>query len=137
MRIVIFKDNSIAAVALLEKSVQKWLENSSELLEAQVKENTAVDTGKTRNGWTHQVNNLSHQAIIGNPYKNSVWEEFGTGEYALNSRGRKKGWSYIDDDGNWHFTYGKYPRRPFHNAFEKRKHDIINHAKKLIMEGFK
>lgn len=137
MKIVIFKDNSVDAVALLEKTVDNWLEASSEILENQVKANTAVDTGKTRNAWNSKINNSLHQAIIANSTENAVWEEFGTGEYALNGNGRKGGWVYIDKNGGGHFTYGKSPRRPLYNAFEKRKHYIINLAEKLIREEFK
>lgn len=32
--------------------------------------------------------------------------EYGTGEYAENGKGRKGGWSYKNNDGNWVFTRG-------------------------------
>ena len=45
----------------------------------------------------------------------------GTGEYALNGDGRKGGWVYKDDKGEFHFTFGKTPLRPFFTAMTKLK----------------
>jgi hypothetical protein len=53
--------------------------------------------------------------------ENAIWEEFGTGEYALEGNGRKGGWCYVDKDGKGHFTYGKKPNRALFNAHEKLK----------------
>ena len=51
----------------------------------------------------------------------AIWEEFGTGEYALHGDGRKGGWFYEDEKGVGHFTHGKQPKRPLHNAFVSKK----------------
>jgi len=32
--------------------------------------------------------------------------EYGTGEFAEGGNGRKGGWRYKDEEGNWHFTFG-------------------------------
>ncbi len=136
MKLILFKNNSVEAISLLENTAEKWLEKSAEIIENQVKDNTFVKTGKTKNGWTHNVNVKEKNAVVGNPLKNAVWEEFGTGEYALNGNGRKGGWFYMDEKNIGHFTYGKRPRRPLCNAFEKRKSEVINLAKSLFQEEF-
>lgn len=104
-------------------------------LESQVKRNTKVDTGQTKNAWTHQVKQSGEDTTgtVGNPLENSIWEEVGTGEYALNGDGRKGGWFYVDEKGDGHFTHGKAPRRPFHKAYTSLKAKLI----KRIQEVFK
>lgn len=111
------------------------LEEVAGELESQVKRNTAVDTGQTKNSWTHNVKSTKEQytATIGSPMENAIWEELGTGEYALNGDGRKGGWFYVDEKGNGHFTHGKHPRRPLWKAYTTMKNKII----KRIQDAFK
>ena len=71
-------------------------------------------------------------ATVGSPLENAVWEEFGTGEYALNGDGRKGGWFYEDDEGKGHFTRGKKPRRALHRAFETKKTPLIKLAEEIF-----
>ena len=61
-------------------------------------------------------------------------EAFGTGEYAAHGDGRKGGWSYQDDSGNWHHTKGKTPNRTLQRAFEGTKAAIIRRAKEIFKE---
>ena len=60
-----------------------------------------------------------HEAIIGSSDQNAIWEEFGTGEHALQGNGRKGGWSYQDEKGDWHYTTGKKPSRAFFKAYTR------------------
>lgn len=111
------------------------LEEAAGELESQVKRNTAVKTGQTKNSWSHNVHDWGDEfeAEVGSDYENAIWEEFGTGEYALNGDGRKGGWFYEDAEGNGHFTHGKKPRRPFHKAYITLKPKLI----KFIQDRFK
>ena len=116
------EDNSIKVKGAISDACSQWLEEAAAEMEAQTKRNqTRVDTGDTKGGWTHTVNGLT--ATIGNPLENAIWEEYGTGEYALEG-GRKGGWSYRDKKGEWHFTRGKKPLRPLHKAFTANKAKI-------------
>lgn len=130
-----FKDFSIQVKAALKDIAPKVLEEVAGEVESQVKRNTAVDTGQTKNSWTHRVQSSGdqHTATIGSPLQNAVWEEFGTGEYALNGDGRKGGWFYVDEKGKGHFTHGKHPRRPLFKAYTTLKNKII----KRIQDAFK
>lgn len=130
-----FKDFTVEVKGTMDALAYTVLEEVAGELEAQVKRNTAVDTGQTKNSWTHRVesDNDKHTATIGSPLQNAIWEEFGTGEYALNGNGRKGGWFYVDEEGNGHFTHGKKPKRPFHNTYVSLKDPII----KRIMGVFK
>ena len=75
------------------------------------------------------VDTTFHEATVGSSDENAIWEEFGTGEYALQGNGRKGGWVYKDANGEFHHTYGKTPSRAFWNAFTALKDKIINRIK--------
>lgn len=130
-----FNDYSVEVITKLNDIAQASLEEASGELESQIKRNTAVASGQTKGSWQHRLKRSGdkHTATIGSPLQNAIWEEFGTGEYALNGDGRKGGWSYQDERGEWHFTRGKHPRRPAHTAYTAMKKAII----KFIQGEFK
>lgn len=127
-----FADNSVAVKAAMNNALNRWLYEASFALESQVKQNTAVDTGQLKGSWDFSVDESKGEAIIGSPLENSIWEEFGTGEYAMNGDGRKGGWYYVDSKGNGHFTKGKKPRRALHKAFHTKKASIIRKAEEIL-----
>lgn len=117
-----FTDNSLKVKGLMEDICEAWLEEAAGELEAQAKRNqTRVDSGQTKGGWTHQVDASAKTATVGNPLENAIWEEYGTGDYALKGDGRKGGWVYRDAKGEFHRTHGKTPLRPLHKAFTSTK----------------
>ena len=145
---VIFKDFSDEVNRKINALGVAWLEEASGEVEAQTKRNTKVDTGKTKSSWEHKVDEGELTAEVGSRYKNALWEELGTGEYALNGDGRKGGWVYknpnatFNKDGSLRknskygafvFTLGKKPRRALHRAYESNKNKII----KSCQERFK
>ena len=129
---VTFRDNSMLVKTALRKALGTWLEETAYVIESQAKQNTAVDTGQTKNSWTHVVDLQRGIATIGNPLENAVWEEYGTGDYALEGNGRKGGWFYVDNEGIGHFTHGKKPRRMLHNAFHTKKTAVIRRAEEIL-----
>ena len=132
-----FHDFSIQVKAAIEASADAVLEEVAGELESQVKRNTAVKTGQTKGSWTHTIRSggNTHEAVIGSPMENAIWEEFGTGEYALNGNGRKGGWFYVDEEGKGHYTHGKHPRRPFWKAYTALKSAIIKRIQDAIKGG--
>ncbi len=132
-----FEDNTIKLQAVVGERITIALEEAAGELESQVKRNTRVDTGQTKNSWQHHVRGSmtdgQHVATVGSPLENAIWEEFGTGEFALNGDGRKGGWSYKDEKGVWHHTMGKKPSRALHNAVTAKKTKII----KIISDSLK
>jgi hypothetical protein len=123
---VIFEDYTIDVQGAMSDKVNAVLEECAGELESQVKRNTRVDTGKTKNSFQHKVVDSEHAAYIGSNYENAIWEEFGTGEYAIEGNGRKGGWVYKDAKGDWHKTTGKKPTRAFWKAFNSLKNAIIS-----------
>jgi len=126
---VIFEDNTIKLQEAMSERIEAALEEAAGELESQVKRNTRVDTGQTKNSWQHNVTGSmmagQHIATVGSPLENAIWEEFGTGEYALAGDGRKDGWSYRDEEGVWHHTMGKKPSRALHNAVTSKKAKLV------------
>lgn len=121
---VIFKDFTIQVQSVIDDRINAALESAAGEVESQAKRNSRVDTGKTKNSFQHQVDDGSHTAYIGSNEENAIWEEFGTGEYALHGNGRKGGWFYKDTKGNGHFTHGKKPSRAFWKAFNSKQGKI-------------
>lgn len=113
-----FEDYSIEVKAALNEAVIAFLHEAAGELESQVKRNTPVDTGQLKGSWDYKVYEQKGEAVIGSPLENAIWNEFGTGQYALHGDGRKTPWKYQDVKGEWHTTTGKRPQRSFHYAFE-------------------
>lgn len=137
-----FHDYSIEVKKAMNSRIEAALAECAGELVSQVKRNSRVDTGKTKNSFRYGISRNfadgSFTAHIGSSDENAIWEEFGTGEYALNGDGRKGGWWYKNPKAKYTktgklrkgsrefiFTYGKKPSRAFWNAFIKKKDKII------------
>ena len=155
---VIFEDYTIKAQTLIDNRINAVLEECACELESQVKRNSRVGIGnsaKTKNSFMHRVLRTSerYEATIGSSEENAIWEEFGTGEFALNRNGRKGAW-YVPVDGyvgrkptyngkvvvvygkegkKFYKTNGKKPSRAFWKAYTSLKSKII----KRIQEAMK
>lgn len=132
-----FVDNRVQVNKALDDAAGAFLlEASFEIVSAAAR-GSRVDSGQLKGSWKANVNESKGEAVIGSELENAIWEEFGTGEYAAKGDGRKGGWSYQDDSGNWHHTTGKKPNRTLQRAFDGAKGKIINRAKQIFKEGMK
>lgn len=128
---VVFKDFTKIVLDKIHATGEQFLEEVGGEVEAQTKRNTKVDTGKTKGSWEHIVDTDKMEVQIGSRYQNALWEEFGTGIYALNGDGRKTKWVYKSPkDGKFYTTVGKKPRRALYRAYESKKNAIIREAKR-------
>ena len=127
-----FKDFTIEVKDVINDGVNVVLEECAGELESQVKRNSRVATGKTKNSFRHKVDEDTHVAYIGSSDENAIWEEFGTGEHALEGNGRKGGWAYRDEKGDWYFTHGKKPSRAFWKAYTSMKNKIIKRIQEFM-----
>lgn len=128
-----FEDNRIEVKGILQDAAVAFLNEAAGEVKSQAQRNSRVRTGNTRGSYEYGVDEGDLQAEIGSNFENAIWEEFGTGEYALNGDGRKGGWAYKDEKGEYHFTKGKKPNRPLYNAFTALRSKII----KMAEEQFK
>lgn len=127
-----FHDFNINVKTAMSERAIAWLYEAAGEIESQTKRNTRVDTGQTKNSWDYRVDESNLEATVGSPLENALWEEFGTGEYALHGDGRKGGWNYKDKKGEWHHTFGKRPNRAFYRAFTSLKHALIRSAEEYM-----
>ena len=132
---VVFKDFTKVVLDKIHDTGEQFLEEVGGEVEAQTKRNTKVDTGKTKNSWEHIVNADKMEVQIGSRYKNALWEELGTGIYALNGDGRKTKWVYKSPkDGKFYATVGKKPRRALYRAYQSKRNLIIREARRRFKE---
>lgn len=123
-----FEDNRVQVKAELESAAIAFLHKAAGEIQSRTRRNSRVQTGQTKGSYEYHVDESELEAQIGSGLENAIWEEFGTGEYALNGDGRKGGWVYRDEKGNYYHTKGKTPNRPLHNAFTALKNKIIRMA---------
>lgn len=147
---IIFIDNSDDIKNLLEEKVIAAIYETAGEIESAAKRNTRigkVNGGKTKEGWGYNVDEGSLTAYIGNTQENAIWEEFGTGEYALEGKGRSGGWYIMIGEGEGQIpekvakaykmkiycgkdgkrfvhTYGKKPSKALQRAYIKNKHAL-------------
>ena len=132
-----FTNNSARVKEAIDDAVIAYLHEAGGELEAQVKRNTKVGSGQLKSSWKYTVDESKGECTVGSPLENAIWEEFGTGEFALNGDGRKGGWSYQDEKGEWHHTYGKAPKRAFKRAFDSLKNALIQRAEEVLKARLK
>ncbi len=91
-----YTDNSLKKKRSLTSSITSFAhEQGGELITA-IRNNSRADTGQTKGSYEYRVvsNGGETTIYVVSNYKNAIWEEYGTGEYALNKDGRKGGWVY-------------------------------------------
>lgn len=94
-----FEDNRVKVKEALKQAGIAWLYEAAGEIEAQTKRNTRVDRpgAPTKSSFRYEVDEGKGEATVGSDQENAVWEEFGTGEYALKHDGRKTPW-YVPVD---------------------------------------
>ena len=146
-----FEDNSVKILRALDDVGQQWLEDATRILHRQVVQNTRVDTGQTKSSWKKVVE--GDKGIVGSTSENAIWEEFGTGHYAVNSDGRKGAWYvpvekvlgkkkptfngkvvivYGKNGQAYYKTNGKKPNRALQNAKNSTEKKIQKRLEQLI-----
>jgi hypothetical protein len=151
-----FHDYCVQVESELDRTVIAALEEVAGEIESQAKENSRVGSAgaPTKNSFKHKVVDSEHTAYIGSNEKNAIWEELGTGEYALKGNGRQGAWYvpvekvvgykkptyngkvvivYGKNKKKYYKTNGKKPSRALWRAYEAWKEP----AKKRIENLFK
>ena len=132
-----FEDYSIKVKTALTETIIAFLYEAAGEIVSQTQRNTRVATGQTKGSWSYKVDESKGEATIGSPLQNALWEEFGTGQYALKGDGRKTPWRYKDIKGKWHTTHGKRPSRAFQRAFDGSKIKIEKRLATLLKGNLK
>lgn len=150
MASVKFEDYSIKVKNAIADKVFSFLEEAASEIESAARRNSRVDTGQLKGSWKYVVDEAEQKATIGSPLENAIWEEFGTGEYAVDGNGRKGGW-YVPaekltekakskmqkvtiDGKDFYYTKGKKPNHTLQRAFDSKKAGIKKLAEQLFGE---
>lgn len=153
------QDFSVQVKDAIDDAALQFLEEAVSELQAQAQRNS--DFSKNLHGsWKHVVNKSEMEAQVGNPMELAIWMELGTGEYALEGKGRKGYWVYVKGNNSVkeqnpgkartleeakqavailreqgleaYYTKGQKPRRMLHKAFETKKAAIIRRAEQVF-----
>lgn len=129
-----YTNNSVKVKNAMKQSVVNALTEIAGEIQQATYRNSRTDTGQTKGSYQFKVFNEgdSVTAVVGSDYQNAIWEEYGTGEYALAGNGRKTPWVYKDSKGKWHRTRGKTPNRPLFKAFTAYKGKIAERIKQAL-----
>lgn len=98
------------------------------LVERTAKEKAPKDTGALRRSITSNVKEEADYIVgtIYTPLEYAPYVEYGTGLFAENGNGRSDvPWSYKDDEGNWHSTFGQNPHPYMRPALTDNKEKIL------------
>lgn len=137
---IVFENNFGKVKAALSNEVIAAFHEIGNEIKSQVQRNTRVDSGETKRSFNYAVDTDADEIMlsVGSDYENAIWEEYGTGEYAVNGDGRKGGW-YIPEEklspkaksmmkkvigkgGKvFYYTKGKKPTKALTKSFEKKK----------------
>lgn len=146
--------------AEIDSALNSWLEEAAGEIEAGAKELSRVDTGQTKASYQHVVDEGMKVAYIGSNYQNAIWEEFGTGEYALEGNGRKGYWVYVKGSEKArgaspkksytlseakrvvailrskgleaYYTKGKAPNRPLYRSYMASHQRLVRRLESII-----
>lgn len=134
---IAYKNNIASVMSALPGRLSGFMSEVGGEVQTQAQRKVRVDTGKTKGSYKYEVSESDKQieVAVGSDYQNAIYEEFGTGQYALHGNGRKTPWVYQDSKGDWHRTSGKSPTRPLFTAFSitapKAQKQIANILKDL------
>lgn len=131
-----FEDNRVKIKEALFDAGEAFLHEAGGEIQAGTRRNSRVDTGQTKGSYEYKVNGSymagEQYCQVGSNLENAIWEEFGTGEYALHGDGRKGGWVYQAPKGEFYFTRGKTPNRPLYNAFASLKGKLVERFGEIL-----
>lgn len=129
-----FTNDSVKVARALEERLKGAMEEVGGELTAQTQTASRVDTGQTKGSYSYKVSSTRKESsvTVGSDYINAIYEEYGTGEYAVKGDGRKDPWTYKGRDGNFHRTRGKTPNKPMEKAFLASRARIIKRIESIL-----
>ena len=156
-----FTDNSVQVKAELNQALIAFLNEASAEIKTQAERNTPVgESSQLRRSWDKVVDKVQLKATIGNTLEYAIYQELGTGEYALEGNGRKGYWVYVKDSSSGstsrstksytleqardimlylrskgleaYYTKGTRPKRMLYKAFVLWKPKIEARAKQIF-----
>lgn len=94
-KFVVFEDYSVQCKNAIREKAISFLEEVGGELRSRTQRNSRRKTSKTADSYEYKVDEGQQAVHVGSNYDNAIWEELGTGEYAVNGDGRKGWWVYV------------------------------------------
>ena len=158
---VTFEDNSENCKNAIKASALAFLHEIGGEIRSQADRNSRRKSSQTAGSYQYKVDEDALAVHIGSDYWNAIYEEFGTGEHAINGGGRKGYWVYVYDKDkkpqapkggknytlheaikvreklkkeglDAHITKGKTANRPLLRAFTATKGSLMSIAEKYF-----
>ena len=155
-----FHSYSVNVKTALKDKAIAFLHDIGGEIRSQADRNSRRKSSHTAESYQYKVDEDALAVHIGSDYWNAIYEEFGTGEHAINGGGRKGYWVFVDTGGqpkapkggktytlkeakqivammrekglNAYYTNGKKANRPLFRAFESNKGKIQSVAEKYF-----
>ena len=148
-------DNSFEVKAELDETALAWLHTWANEIASHAKDHVQLDGDEgvqLRKSYRADVDEANGEAKIGTSLESGLWEELGTGEYAVNGDGRKGWWVWKEgyegnggavlteeeakaiaaSDPTIHATNGRPPAHTLENAFIVNKPKAIADAEQRL-----
>ena len=155
-----FTDNSVKVKAELNQTLIAFLREASAEIKTQAERYSPTGSAQLKRSWDTVVDAGKLEAIIGNSLEYAIYQELGTGEYALEGKGRKGYWVYVKDSDSGsttrstksytlaeakrimaylrdkgleaYYTKGTRPKRMLYKSFTMYKPKIEARAKQIF-----
>lgn len=114
-----------------EEKIQAGLKKACLMVEASAKDKAPKGkTGELARSISSQVEGLT--GTVFTPLEYAPYVEFGTGLFAESGGRSDVPWSYKDDKGDWHTTYGQHPHPYMRPALNENREDVIRILKEAV-----
>lgn len=156
-----YVNNVPQITAALDKNADAWIKQSAQILRNAVRDTSRKKSGDLKKFWRYEITSSGDEQIakVGSPLENALWEEFGTGEYAVEGGGKKGYWVYVEGEGGdskksgktytleeakkivaimrskgleAYYTKGKNPSHALQRAFDVKKAEIKALYERLV-----
>lgn len=143
-----YKNNAMTIKSRMNSAISNFMREACGEISSMAKSNSRVKTGQTKGSYEYKVESSSTKVdgYVGSNFKNAIYEEFGTGEFAKQG-GRSGYWVFIKGHENGsgnaksyslkeakkvmailrkkgldaYYTKGKTPNEPLKRAFDYTK----------------
>jgi len=154
-----YKNNTLTIKSKLNSVINNFMNEACGEISSMAKSNSRVKTGQTKGSYEYKVipSSTKVDGYIGSNFKNAIYEEYGTGEFAKQG-GRSGYWVFVKGHENGsgnaktyslkeakkvmailrkkgldaYYTNGKQPNKPLKKAYDSSKSRIQNRLSQVL-----
>ena len=94
-----FYDYSVNVKSAIKEKALAFLKEIGGEIRSQASRNSRRKSSQTAGKFEYKIDKENMAVHIGSDYWNAIYEEFGTGEHAINGNGRKGYWIFVKSNG--------------------------------------